>query len=125
MGNEATRAPRASQRERVYKKREEITALLADGLTFEKVRDQVGLRDMPISSFHRHAARIASMASSASVHSISDERVQTASPPSPAPAIEPGEGRPTRNKIRKGFKQARDTSQRDLGLDPSEWKANS
>lgn len=53
------RADHSSQRVRVIKVREEICSLLVLGVPITRIQRRVGLDDMPKSTFHYHASRIA------------------------------------------------------------------
>ena len=53
------RADHSSQRVRVIKVREEICSLLVLGVPLTRIQRRVGLDDMPKSTFHYHASRIA------------------------------------------------------------------
>ena len=66
------RADHSSQRVRVIKVREEICSLLVLGVPLTRVQRRVGLDDMPKSTFHYHASRIAK-ANGIGLHERPDE----------------------------------------------------
>jgi len=66
------RADHSSQRVRVIKVREEICSLLVLGVPLTRIQRRVGLDDMPKSTFHYHASRIAK-ANGIGLHEIPDE----------------------------------------------------
>ena len=52
------RALWASQRERVFRLRNEIYRMLDDGVAIRAMKDRVGLEDMPYATFYRNIAKL-------------------------------------------------------------------
>lgn len=142
MSSGEERAERGAQRERVFAHKERILDLLDQGARHVTIKDDLGLQDIPRTTFQYLVRTIRAeaaekeavqddgaplreaVATSSSALSVGPETGVT-SQPMRAPS-EKREGDPPRQpaprKRRKGFVVPQSRDAKDLNLDPSKWK---
>ena len=148
MSGDERRAERGAQRERVFAHKERILDLLDQGARHVTIKDDLGLQDIPRTTFQYLVRTIRaeaaekeavqdggaplretvarSIAPSGSALSVGPETGVT-SQPVRVPS-EKREGDPPRQpaprKRRKGFVVPQSRDAKDLNLDPSKWKTD-